>query len=88
MMDITNIGLLTAHQLLGQRDKQKHFKVCLGLGLVLLPVMGLLNSIILISLIGLTKEAFDHFYGSGFCWHDLQANMAGLLFAILISTNY
>lgn len=88
MMDITNIGLLTAHQLLGQRDKQKHFKVCLGLGLVLLPAMGLLNSIILISLIGLTKEAFDHFYGSGFCWHDLQANMAGLLFAILISTNY
>jgi hypothetical protein len=88
MMDITNIGLLTAHQLLGQRDKQKHFKVCLGLGLVLLPAVGLLNSIILISLIGLTKEAFDHFYGSGFCWHDLQANMAGLLFAILISTNY
>jgi len=88
MMDRTNIGLLTAHQLLGQRDKQKHFKVCLGLGLVLLPAMGLLNSIILISLIGLTKEAFDHFYGSGFCWHDLQANMAGLLFAILISTNY
>ena len=88
MMDITNIGLLTAHQLLGQRDKQKHFKVCLGLGLVLLPVMGLLNSIILISLIGLTKEAFDHFYGSGFCWYDLQANMAGLLLSILISTNY
>ena len=88
MMDRTNIGLLTAHQLLGQRDKQKHFKVCLGLGLVLLPAVGLLNSIILISLIGLTKEAFDHFYGSGFCWHDLQANMAGLLFAILISTNY
>ena len=88
MMDITNIGLLTAHQLLGQRDKQKHFKVCLGLGLVLLPVMGLLNSIILISLIGLTKEAFDHFYGSGFCWYDLQANMAGLFLSILISTNH
>ena len=88
MTDRAKIGLLTAHQLLGQRDKQKHFKVCLGLGLVLLPAVGLLNSIILISLIGLTKEAFDHFYGSGFCWHDLQANMAGLLFAILISTNY
>ena len=84
----TNIGLLTAHQLLEQRDKQKHFKVCLGLGLVLLPVMGLLNSIILISIIGLTKEAFDHFYGSGFCWYDLQANMAGLFLSILISTNY
>ena len=88
MTDRVKIGLLTAHQLLGQRDKQKHFKVCLGLGLVLLQAMGLLNSIILISLIGLTKEAFDHFYGSGFCWYDLQANMAGLLFAILISTNY
>ena len=88
MINRTKIGLLTGHQLLEQRDKQKHFKVCLGLGLVLLPVMGLLNSIILISLIGLTKEAFDHFYGSGFCWYDLQANMAGLFLSILISTNH
>ena len=88
MTDRANIGLLTAHQSFGQRDKQKHFKVCLGLGLVSLPVMGLLNSIILISLIGLTKEAFDHFYGSGFCWYDLQANMAGLFLSILISTNH
>ncbi len=47
-----NIGLLTAASIVRQRDKQKHFKVCLGLGLVLLPAMGLLNSIILISLIG------------------------------------
>ena len=84
----TNIGLLTTHQFLEQRDKQKHFKVCLGLGLVLLPVVGLLNSILLISLIGLIKEALDHFYGSGFCWYDLQANMAGLFLSILISTNY
>ena len=88
MMDITNIGLLTAHQLLGQRDKQKHFKVCLGLGLVLLPAMGLLNSIILISLIGLTKEAFDHFFGSGFCWYDIQANLAGYTLSVLSQLNY
>jgi hypothetical protein len=76
--------LLTTRQLFKQRDKQQHFKMCLGLGLLFLPVIGLLNSIILIALIGLIKEVCDHFYGSGFCWYDMQANFAGLMLSILI----
>jgi|TARA_B110001469_G_C9647911_1_gene328725 hypothetical protein len=75
---------LTLHQLLKERDKQQHLKVCFGLGLFFLPVIGLFNSIISIFLIGLIKELYDHYYGSGFCWYDMQSNMVGLILSILI----
>ncbi len=85
MTNSTNMGFLTLRQLLKQRDKQQHLKICLGLGLFFLPAIGLLYSIILVSLIGLLKEVHDHYYGSGFCWYDIQANMLGLTLSILIS---
>jgi len=88
MKDKITIGLLTPDQFFKQRDKQQHFEMCLGLGLLFLPVIGLLNSVILISLIGLIKEVWDHFYGSGFCWYDMQANFAGLTLAVLIYPSY
>ena len=85
MTNNTSMGFLTLHQLLKQRDKQQHLKICLGLGLFFLPVIGLFGSIILVSSIGFVKEVYDHYCGSGFCWYDIQANMIGLLMSIPIS---
>jgi hypothetical protein len=85
---ISRFGLLSLYQLFNQRDKQQHFKICFGLGLFFIPTIGLINSVILISLIGLGKEVFDHFYGSGFCWYDIQANLAGLTLSVLCQLNY
>ena len=85
MTHCASMGFLTLRQLFKERDKQQHLKVCLGLGLFFLPVIGLLSSIILIAFIGLIKEVYDHYCGSGFCWYDIQANMIGLIMSILIS---
>ena len=79
---------MSLHQLFNQRDKQQHFKICFGLGLFFIPTIELVNSVILIFLIGLGKEVFDHCYGSGFCWYDIQVNLSGLTLSVLSQLNY
>ncbi len=67
------------NQLLIQQDKQKHFIICMILSLGTLPFFSLIISMILVMSIGLAKEIWDHYYGSGFCWFDMQANVLGAL---------
>ena len=37
-------------------------------------------------LIGLAKECWDHFYGSGFCWFDMMGNLIGIAAALALGS--
>jgi len=67
-----------------QQDKQKHFAICLLITLVLLPFLGVILSTLITFIIGLSKEIWDKYYGSGFCWYDMLANFMGWLSAVCI----
>ena len=73
-------------RLCGEVDKQRHFSVSCLLVLLFLTVgTGFLISIALTWLIGLGKEVWDRFYGSGFCWLDMVANAAGIATGVLLA---
>ena len=36
-------------------------------------------AVLVVGLIGLIKECWDHFWGSGFCWLDMLANAFGIV---------
>ena len=72
--------------LIGQRcllhsreyDKRQHFSYSFVLMLLFAFFTGLIGAFIAVALIGLAKEVWDHFYGSGFCWIDMAANSLGM----------
>lgn len=60
-------------------DKFQHFTYSLGIflgGAVFLPSLAIACSVTM--LIGLGKEIWDHYYGSGFCLYDMLANVIGI----------
>lgn len=79
-------------RLYGEHDKRQHFAVSLLLfaasSLLLMLWCSLWPSLVaaatLTLLIGLGKEVWDHFYGSGFCWFDMVANLAGMLIGAVL----
>jgi len=74
--------------LLDEEDKRKHLLYSFFIMLALSALLGLTLAVILTALIGLVKEVWDHYYGSGFCWRDMAANgiaiTAGLIAAALL----
>jgi len=72
------------YQLIVQRDKQQHIAVCFCLLLVFSYLVPLWLAILLVLLIGLGKELWDKYYGTGFCWYDMQANIVGMCLAIIV----
>lgn len=75
-----------------EEDKRQHFGVSLLLFILcLLPCAllypfwpGLALAAAVTLLVGLGKEVWDHFYGSGFCWFDMAANAAGIGLGIAV----
>lgn len=69
---------------LRKEDKIKHmvwsFWLLLG-GLMLWPLP---VALLLVFLIGLAKEVWDKYYGSGFCFYDLAGNFVGMAAALLV----
>lgn len=62
-----------------EHDKQQHFGYSLVILLALSLALGQpLLALFMTLLIGLAKEVWDHFYGSGFCWVDMLANLVGI----------
>ncbi len=45
-----------------------------------------IEAFFLVLLVGLLKECWDHYYGSGFCLYDVSANLAGQGVAVI--TNF
>lgn len=67
-----------------EQDKILHIRYSAGIMLasyVFLPVM---YAIMFTFLVGLLKECWDHYYGSGFCLYDMLANMIGILSSLFV----
>ena len=79
---------LAAPAKLHEEDKRKHIAWSFGLTLLALVFMSNTQAFVLIFLIGLGKECWDHFYGSGFCLFDMLGNsigiVGGLAFAFVV----
>ena len=82
-MKIGANSVMLIHEFIKQDDKQKHIYICFLLAIATLPYLGVWFSALLTLSIGLSKECWDKYYGSGFCWYDMLANAAGWLLAIL-----
>lgn len=62
-----------------ERDKQQHFGASFCLVLFFwVALEGWLAAVTVTLLIGLAKEVWDKHFGSGFCWYDMAANLAGV----------
>jgi hypothetical protein len=68
-----------------EKDKQQHFLYSFLIFVVLSSIFTPATSCALTLLIGLAKEVWDHYFGSGFCWYDMSANFVGIIFALLVS---
>jgi uncharacterized membrane protein len=71
---------------LRKEDKIKHivWSFCLLLlGTLALPVS---MALLAVFLIGLIKEIWDKYYGSGFCFYDMMGNFIGMSLALALSS--
>ena len=73
---------------LREKDKHQHFLYSLVILLGSYCVLSLALSIIVTLLIGLGKEIWDHYCGSGFCWWDLLANGVGIVAGLLLIAGF
>lgn len=73
-------GLLYAGMIrrIHEKDKQQHFFYSLVLVLVSSLWFSTLIALLLVLALGVAKEIWDDFYGSGFCWYDMLANIVGI----------
>ncbi|MFT5578411.1 MAG: hypothetical protein ACI9WS_001165 [Paraglaciecola psychrophila] len=71
--------------LLDEEDKRKHSIYSFFILVMLSAVFGLTVSVVLTALIGLGKEIWDHYYGSGFCWRDMAANGIGITAGLIVA---
>lgn len=72
-----------------EADKRKHIAWSFWLTLAALVFMSNVEAFVAVFLIGLAKECWDHYYGSGFCLFDMVGNLlgsfTGLLLALLVT---
>jgi len=73
---------------LQEEDKQQHFLYSLGILLLSYCLFSLMFSLVITLLIGLGKEIWDHYYGSGFCCWDMLANVLGILAGLLLIAGF
>lgn len=69
---------------LNETDKQQHIMASCVIMLISLLFMAVMPSFILTFAIGIAKEIWDKYYGSGFCWYDILANSLGIVLAIVL----
>jgi len=67
-----------------QDDKHQHLWYSCVILLILIPILGWHYSLIGTIILGLAKEIWDHFCGSGFCWYDMLANVLGILLGLML----
>ena len=67
-----------------EEDKRKHIVWSFWLILVALLFLPVAEAFIAVLIIGLAKECWDHFYGSGFCLFDILGNLLGSIIGTLL----
>jgi hypothetical protein len=65
-----------------EEDKVKHILWSFWLTVFSLVFLPIRAAFILVFFIGLTKEIWDHYFGSGFCFYDMFANFVGISVAL------
>jgi hypothetical protein len=65
-------------------DKVQHFLVCFLLTYLFNCLFSLIISSLIVLVIGILKEIYDKYFGSGFCWKDLLADILGILTFIIL----
>lgn len=83
-MGLISSCLLSLPVRLREEDKRKHIAWSFGLMLLAMPFMPTAQAIALVFLIGLAKECWDQFYGSGFCLFDMLGNALGIVGGLTI----
>ena len=68
---------------LREEDKIKHMVWSFWLTLMALVVLSPLLAFGAVFLLGLAKEWWDKYYGSGFCFYDMTGNLIGSLAGLL-----
>ena len=69
---------------LNEDDKHQHFWYSCVILLLLIAFLDWQYSLAGTIILGLMKEVWDYFRGSGFCWYDMFANGLGILLGLLI----
>ena len=64
--------------LLAQPDKQQHILCSFVIYVLAYALLSVSVALILTLFIGLLKEVWDKYYGSGFCYFDLLSNCIGV----------
>jgi len=67
-----------------QDDKHQHVWYSCIILLILMPMLGWYYALISTIILGLLKEIWDHFWGSGFCWYDMLANALGIFLGLML----
>jgi hypothetical protein len=67
-----------------EEDKLKHLHYSFWISVVALLFVSELNAFSLSFAIGILKEIWDKYYGSGFCYFDIAANCIGISIAFFL----
>ena len=67
-----------------ESDKILHIKYSAAIMLASYVVLPMMYAIFFTFLVGLLKECWDHYYGSGFCCYDMLANLIGMLSSVFL----
>jgi hypothetical protein len=68
---------------LREEDKIKHMVWSFWMTLMALAVLSPVLAFSAVFLLGLAKEWWDKYYGSGFCFYDMTVNLIGILAGLL-----
>lgn len=72
---------------LSEHDKHQHFGVSLALAAAFMLGPWTMAPALATTLgVGLAKETWDHFLGTGFCWWDMAANATGAACGVMAAT--
>ncbi|MFB9886421.1 hypothetical protein [Balneatrix alpica] len=67
-----------------EEDKVQHFMYSFFLVVIISYFSSLLLGVLFSMLVGLAKEIYDHYFGSGFCYKDMWANVCGICLAMVV----
>ena len=70
--------------LLAQPDKQQHVACSFVIYLAACVLVPVGVALTLTLLVGLAKEVWDKYYGTGFCYYDLLSNCIGVGLAVSV----
>jgi hypothetical protein len=67
-----------------EKDKLKHFWYSFFIAVGALLLVSEPKAFLLTFMVGVAKEIWDKYYGSGFCYYDIAANCLGIMMAFSV----